>query len=187
MSRIAQRHFDEPSKSDDPGRPARSPASGIRRQTSRGSNSVNRSLASGFVHFSPENREKSRSVVQTVAPCSSAIAASDGVHDKRTGGLAVVHKAAQDVPVPLARLENAGGRLGKPGGDRRLGLGCRKRTIEYPGIGRNPQKGPQREPREADKIRPRQHGFQPGSAFLVLFGSWMVGVEQQVRVDEDQW
>ena len=31
--------------------------------------------ASGFVHFSPENREKSRSVVQTMAPCSSAIAA----------------------------------------------------------------------------------------------------------------
>ena len=42
------------------------------------------------------------------------------------------------------------------------------------------------EPREADKIRPRQHGFEPGAALLVLFGSWMVGVEQQVRVDEDQ-
>ena len=76
----------------------------------------------------------------------------DRVHDERAGGLAVVHKAAQDVPVPLARLENAGGRLGKPGGDRRLGLGGRKRAIEYPGMGRNPQKGPQREPREADEI-----------------------------------
>src|SRR6202007_1551143 len=32
-------------------------------------------VARGFVHFSPENREKSRSVVQTMAPCSSAIAA----------------------------------------------------------------------------------------------------------------
>jgi hypothetical protein len=110
----------------------------------------------------------------------------DRVHDKRAGGLAVVHKAAEDVPVPLARLENTGGRLGEPGGDRRLGLRRRTRTIEYPGIGGNPQKGPQREPREADKIRARQHGFEPGSAFLVLFGSWMVGVEQQVRVDEDQ-
>lgn len=29
----------------------------------------------GFIHLSPENREKSRSVVQTVAPCSSVIAA----------------------------------------------------------------------------------------------------------------
>jgi|HubBroStandDraft_4_1064222.scaffolds.fasta_scaffold230335_3 hypothetical protein len=64
--------------------------------------------------------------------------------------------------------------------------GIEKGTIEYPGIGGNPQKGPQREPREADKIGSRQHGFEPGSAFLVLFGSWMVGVEQQVRVDEDQ-
>src|SRR5215470_13417024 len=30
---------------------------------------------SGFIHFSPANRAKSRSVVQIVAPCSSAIAA----------------------------------------------------------------------------------------------------------------
>jgi hypothetical protein len=33
---------------------------------------------SGFVHLSPENREKSRSVVHTMAPCSSAIAARTG-------------------------------------------------------------------------------------------------------------
>ena len=38
----------------------------------------------------------------------------DRVHDKRAGGLAVVHKTAQDVPVPLARLENPGGWLGEP-------------------------------------------------------------------------
>src|SRR5271165_5823547 len=54
----------------------------------------------------------------------------NGVHDERTGGLALAHKAAQDVPVPLARLENAGGGLGEPGGDRRFGLGSGKRTLE---------------------------------------------------------
>lgn len=35
-----------------------------------------RSVASGSTHSSPEKREKSRSVVQSVAPCSIAIAAS---------------------------------------------------------------------------------------------------------------
>jgi hypothetical protein len=43
----------------------------------------------------------------------------DRVHDKRAGGLAVARKTTQDVPVPLARLENAGGWLGKPRGNRR--------------------------------------------------------------------
>ncbi len=55
----------------------------------------------------------------------------DGVHDKRAGGLAVAHKAAQNVPVPLARLENAGCRQSEPRGDRRLGLGSGKRTLEH--------------------------------------------------------
>ena len=36
---------------------------------------ISRSLRVGFVHFNPANRVKSRSVVQTVAPCSIAIAA----------------------------------------------------------------------------------------------------------------
>jgi len=110
----------------------------------------------------------------------------DRVHDKRAGGLAVAHKTTQNVPVPLARLENAGGWLGKPRGNRRFGLGRGKRAFEYPGICSNSQKGPQREPSEADKIGPREHSFEPGSAFLVLLGSRMIGVEEQVRVDQDQ-
>jgi hypothetical protein len=110
----------------------------------------------------------------------------DRVHDKRAGGLAVTDKTAQNVPVSLARLENAGGWLRKPGGNRRFGLDRGKRALENAGICSNSQKGPQREPGEAYKIRPREHSFEPGSAFLVLFGSRMVSVEQQVRVDEDQ-
>jgi hypothetical protein len=46
----------------------------------------------------------------------------DRIHDKRAGGLAVAYKTTQDIPVPLARLENAGGWLGKLGGNRRFGL-----------------------------------------------------------------
>ena len=84
------------------------------------------------------------------------------------------------------RLENAGGWLGKPRGNRRFGLGRGKPAFEYPGICSNSQKGPQREPSEADKIGPREHGFEPGSAFFVLLGSRMIGVEEQVRVDQDQ-
>jgi hypothetical protein len=73
--------------------------------------------ASRFVHLSPENREKSRSVVQTVAPCSSATAGEDGVHDERADSLSVVHKTAQNFPVPFARIENSDNRLGEPRGD----------------------------------------------------------------------
>jgi hypothetical protein len=54
----------------------------------------------------------------------------DRVHDKRAGGLAVAHKTTQDVPVPLARLENAGGWLGKPRGNRCFGLGRAYQQIE---------------------------------------------------------
>ena len=54
---------------------------------------------SGFVHLSPVNREKSRSVVHTTAPCSSAIAARTA---SITSGPAAWH--AQNVPVPIAGL-----------------------------------------------------------------------------------
>jgi hypothetical protein len=110
----------------------------------------------------------------------------DRVHDKRAGGLAIAYKITQDIPVPLARLENAGGWLGKPGGNRCFGLGGGKRAVEYPGICSNSQKGPQREPSEADELGPREHSFEPDSALLVLLGSGMISIEQQVRVDEDQ-
>jgi hypothetical protein len=61
-----------------------------------------------------------------------------------------------------------------------------KRAIEYPGICSNSQKGPQREPSEADEIGPREHSFEPDSAFLVLLGSQIISIEQQVSVDQDQ-
>ena len=37
-----------------------------------------------------------------------------GVHGKRTCSLAVMHKAAQDIPMPLPGLKNAGCRHGEP-------------------------------------------------------------------------
>src|SRR5215470_19911902 len=71
--------------------------------------------ASGFVHFSLENREKTRSVVQTAAPC------------------------------------------------------------------------PQRKPSEAKRTRsgPESTASSQGSAFLMLLRPRMIGIEEQVRVDED--
>lgn len=36
----------------------------------------------------------------------------DSIHHQRAGGLSLAHEAAQDVPVPLARLEYPGDRLG---------------------------------------------------------------------------
>lgn len=58
----------------------------------------------------------------------------DGVHDERTGGLALAHQAAQDVPMPLARLEDTGRRLGEPGRNRRFRLGRRQRTSKARGF-----------------------------------------------------
>jgi hypothetical protein len=107
----------------------------------------------------------------------------DGVADQRAGGLADAHKAAWYVPVSLA--EDAGSGLGEPGRDRRVGLGGGKRPVENAGICCSSQEGPQRQSGDADKVRPREHLFEPGSAFLVLLRSWMVGMEQQVRIDED--
>jgi hypothetical protein len=110
----------------------------------------------------------------------------DRVDDQRANRLTVLHETAQDLPVPLARLEDAGRGLGEPGGNRRFGLGRRKRTVEDAGIGGDPQEGPQREPGEADEVGPRERRLEPGPASLVLRRSRMIGVEQQVRVDEDQ-
>jgi hypothetical protein len=39
----------------------------------------------------------------------------DGIHNQRARGLAVAHKSAQYLPVPLAWLDDAGGGLGEPG------------------------------------------------------------------------
>jgi hypothetical protein len=100
----------------------------------------------------------------------------DRVHDKRANGLAVAYKTTQDIPVPLSRLENAGGWLGKPGGNRRFGLGGRKRPLKHPRICGYSQKGPQCEPSEADEIGAREHIFEPDSAFLVLLGPGMISI-----------
>src|SRR5260370_41836987 len=109
----------------------------------------------------------------------------DGVNDQRTRSLAVEHKTARDILVPFARVENPGGRLVEPGGNRRFGFGRGKRTFEHAGICCNPEEGPQCKPSEADEIGPREHSFEPGSAFLVLLRPRMVGLEEQVRVDEN--
>jgi hypothetical protein len=108
------------------------------------------------------------------------------VHDKRAGGLAVAYKTAQDILVSLTGLKNTGGRLGKPGGNRRFGLGGGQRAVEYSGICSNPQKGPQREPSEADEIGLREYSFKPNPAFLVLLSSRVISIEQQIRIHEDQ-
>src|SRR5271166_18585 len=109
----------------------------------------------------------------------------DGVHDERAGGLAVADKATQNVPVALARLDNAGYRQSEPGGDRRLGLGSGKRTLEYARVRSDPQKGPERQPGEADELRPAERRLEPGPTLLMLLRSRVIGVKQQVRVDED--
>jgi hypothetical protein len=88
-----------------------------------------------------------------------------GVHDQRAGGLAVAQETAKDVPVALARFEDAGGGLGEPGCYRRLGLRCRERTLEDAGIGGDPQEGPEREPGEADEVGPRERRLEPRPGF----------------------
>jgi len=109
----------------------------------------------------------------------------DGVHDQWAGSLSVAHETAQDVPVSFARIENPCGGLVEPGGNRRFGFGRGKRTFEHARICRDPEEGPQRKPGEANEIRPREYRFEPSPAFLVLLRPRMVGIEQQVRVDED--
>ena len=109
----------------------------------------------------------------------------DGVHNKWAGSLSVAHESAQNVPVPFARIENPGSRLGKPRGNRRFGFGGGKRPFEHTGICCDPEKGPQRKPSEANEIGSREHGFESGSAFLVLLRPRMIGIKEQVRVDEN--
>jgi hypothetical protein len=68
----------------------------------------------------------------------------DGVHDKRTGGLALAHEATQNIPMPLARLENTGTGLSEPSRDRRAGLRDGKRSLEDARVAGDPQERPQR-------------------------------------------
>src|SRR5215470_1162256 len=109
----------------------------------------------------------------------------NSIYDERAGSLALVHQLAQDFPVALTRIEDAGGGLGEPRGNHRLSLRCRERTLEYAGICADAQEGPQRQPGEANHLGPRESRFEPRTARNVMLGSLMVGVQQQVRVDED--
>jgi hypothetical protein len=59
-----------------------------------------------------------------------------------------------------------------------------KRMFEHARICCNPEEGSQRKPREANEIRPREHGFEPGSACLVLLRPRVISIEQ-IRIDED--
>ena len=108
------------------------------------------------------------------------------VHDQRPGGLALAHKLLEDVPVPLAGLDHTGRGLSEPRGDCRHGLGSGQRTLEHSRIGRDPQERPERRPSEADKFGPPKRRFQPSPALLMLLRSGMMGVEQQIRIDQDQ-
>jgi hypothetical protein len=69
--------------------------------------------------------------------------------------------------------------------NRRFGFGRGKRTFEHAGICRNPEESPQRKASEANEIGAREHGLERGSACVVLLHSRVIGVEQQVRIDED--
>jgi hypothetical protein len=59
-----------------------------------------------------------------------------------------------------------------------------KRYFEHLGICRDPEEDPQRELGEANEVRPRERGFEPGSACLVLLRPRVIGIEQ-IRIDED--
>jgi len=92
----------------------------------------------------------------------------DGIHDERTRGLPPVQQLAQDLPVTLARVEDAGPWLGEQGGDHGFSLGGGKRSLEDPWIRSNPQERPQGMPGKADELRSGQCRFEPCSALLVL-------------------
>jgi hypothetical protein len=105
----------------------------------------------------------------------------DRVHDKRAGGLFAAYKTAGDIPVPL--VKNAGGWLGKSEGDRCFGLkgGGRSNTRGFVAILRRARRVGQA---KADEIGPREQSFEPDSAFLMLLGSRIISIEQQVGVGE---
>ena len=110
----------------------------------------------------------------------------DGVHDKGTGGLPVADEAAQDVPVRFARFEDPGNRLRKPCGHCGAGLGKGKRTLEHLGVGGDPEKSPKRQPSEPDEFRSGERRFEPRSGPVMLLGSRMISIEQEVRVNENR-
>ena len=92
-----------------------------------------RAEASGFLSLRPAKREKSRSVVCNVAPCSMASAASAASMISGPRGLPCGHQTRQDPPMTLPGFQDARGGLLKPGGHR--GLGRRERVFEHLAIG----------------------------------------------------
>ena len=82
-------------------------------------------VASGFVHLSLGNRVKSRSVVQTVAPCSSAIAAIRNANRFMAGRVsrhAILNSnLIPDLPVDYSAVEQEDDPFGKPAEGRVMG------------------------------------------------------------------
>lgn len=65
-----------------------------------------------------------------------------GIHDKRAGGLTVLHRAAQNIPVPFSGIEYSHVWLAQPTRNGAAGFESGMRAIEHPRIGRNSQECP---------------------------------------------
>lgn len=135
----------------------------------------------------PAKARKSREVAIRRAECCAVF---DGdrrqrcIHHQCPGGLTVLRQAAQDLPMALSGFKHAGCRLSEPRRHVPFGFCHRQRTLEHPRVRRNPEKRPQREPRKPHERRSRQPVFEPRPAGGVPVGPRIVGVQQDVRVDQ---
>src|SRR6185436_20903421 len=92
----------------------------------------------------------------------------------------------QDLPVALSRLDESGIRLLQPGGHEGGRLAGREWLLEDARVGGNSQEGPQRGPGESDELVAGEGRFQPLPAGPVPLRPGVVGVQQEIGVDEDQ-
>src|SRR5512134_1833574 len=109
----------------------------------------------------------------------------NSIHHQCASRLTFFHELAKNVPMTLTRFEDASVGLRKPGSNRRIGLRRREWALKHPRMSPDSKKRPQRQPCKADEFRPAERRLDPGAACLMLLRTRMVGIEQQVRIDED--
>jgi hypothetical protein len=108
-----------------------------------------------------------------------------GVGHEVGRGVALPEQALENRPMDLRGVHEADAGLVQPALHARHRLLQRERPAVQAGIGADADKGRQHRPAETDRIGAAELRVPPGARHGVVFGQAVLGVEQQVGVDED--
>jgi len=107
------------------------------------------------------------------------------VHHQGSLSLSAREQSRENLPVVFCRLQDRDRWLAQPGGHGADSLADGEGALKYPAVGANSQKRENRDPSQADRHWRREGLLKPDTSGPVVFRRGIVGVKEEVRVDED--